>query len=90
MTGVAEEYSRALGRPVSYVDVPPDTWTREVLSRAGLPPFVEEHIATMARLHRENRYDRSTGTVERITGRPAQSVEEFVTRHAALFSRPAG
>jgi uncharacterized protein YbjT (DUF2867 family) len=87
MAGVAEEYARALGRPVSYVDVPLDEWISQVLHSAGLPPYVEEHIATMARLHRENRYDRATRTVEQITGRPAQSVEEFVTRHADLFSR---
>jgi uncharacterized protein YbjT (DUF2867 family) len=87
MAGIAEEYARALGRPVSYVDVPLDEWIAQVLHSAGLPPYVEEHIATMARLHRENRYDRSTRTVETITGRPAQSVEEFVARHAGLFSR---
>lgn len=29
----------------------------------------------MARLHRQNRYDRSTRTVELITGRPPQTVE---------------
>ena len=40
----------------------------------------------MARMHHENRYDRATDTVERITGRPAQSVEEFVARHAGLYS----
>jgi uncharacterized protein YbjT (DUF2867 family) len=87
MIGVAEEYARALGRPVSYVDVPLDEWTGQVLHSAGLPPHVEDHIATMARLHRENRYDRSTRTVELITGRPAQTVEEFVARHADLFTR---
>jgi uncharacterized protein YbjT (DUF2867 family) len=87
MAGIAEEYARALGRPVSYVDVPLDEWIAQVLHSAGLPPYVEEHIATMARLHRENRYDRSTRTVETITGRPAQSVEEFVARHAGLFGR---
>jgi uncharacterized protein YbjT (DUF2867 family) len=87
MAGIAEEYARALGRPVTYVDVPLEEWVGQVLPRAGLPPHVEEHIATMARLHRENRYDRSTRTVEEITGRPAETVEEFVARHAALFSR---
>lgn len=86
MTGVAEEYARALGRRVSYVDVPPDDWIDHVLSPAGLGPHVEEHVATMARLHRQNRYDRMTRTVEEITGRPAQTVEEFVRRHAALFA----
>ena len=43
-------------------------------------------IATMARLHRENRYDRMTTTVEEITGRPAESVEEFVARRSDLFA----
>ncbi|HZE33891.1 MAG TPA: NAD(P)H-binding protein [Actinoallomurus sp.] len=87
MAGIAQEYARALGRPVSYVDVPLDEWIAQVLRSAGLPPYVEDHIATMARLHRENRYDRATRTVEQITGRPAQSVEEFVARHADLFTR---
>jgi uncharacterized protein YbjT (DUF2867 family) len=86
MAGIAGEYARALGRPVSYVDVPLDEWIAQVLHSAGLPPYVQEHIATMARLHRENRYDRATRTVELITGRGAQTVEEFVTRHAELFT----
>jgi uncharacterized protein YbjT (DUF2867 family) len=86
MAAIAGEYARALGRPVSYVDVPLDEWLAQVLHSAGLPSHLEGHIATMARLHRENRYDRATRTVEQITGRPAQSVEEFVTRHADLFT----
>ena len=86
MNGVAEEYARALGRPVSYVDVPWDTWAAQVLAHAGLGPYVEEHLATMARLHRENRYDRVTDTVEEITGRPAQSIEDFVAQRSDLFT----
>ncbi|MGJ6964972.1 NAD(P)H-binding protein [Streptosporangium sp. G11] len=87
MTGVAEEYSRALGRKVTYVDVPLDTWVDEVLAPAGLPAHTEEHIITMARLHRLNRYDRATGDVEAVTGRPATTVEEFVAGRAADFTR---
>ena len=86
MNGVAAEYARALGRPISYVDVPWETWAEQVLARANLGPYVDEHIATMARLHRENRYDRVTDTVEKITGRPAESVEEFVARRSDLFA----
>jgi uncharacterized protein YbjT (DUF2867 family) len=86
MTEIAAEYARALGRPVTYVDTPLEDWVAGVLPQAGMPPHVEEHIATMARLHRQNRYDRSTHTVELITGRPAQTLEQFVTRHADLFS----
>jgi hypothetical protein len=87
MNGVAAEYARALSRPISYVDVPWETWAEQVLADANLGPYVDEHIATMARLHRENWYDRVTDTVEEITGRPAESVEEFVARRSDLFAQ---
>jgi hypothetical protein len=86
MNGVAEEYARALSRPVSYLDVPWETWAERVFAGAGFGSYVEEHLATVARLHRENRYDRVTATVEEITGRPAESVEEFVARRSDLFA----
>ncbi|MER5345390.1 NmrA family NAD(P)-binding protein [Streptomyces mirabilis] len=85
MTEMAEEFSRALGRPVSYVDVPLDRWRSEVLAKAGLPPHTEQHIATMARLHRENRYDRTSDDVERVTGVPAQTIEAFVAARRDFY-----
>jgi uncharacterized protein YbjT (DUF2867 family) len=78
MDEMAEEYARALGRPVSYVDVPLEQWRTDVLAKLGLPPHTEEHIATLARLHRENRYDRASDDVERVTGKPAETIEAFV------------
>jgi uncharacterized protein YbjT (DUF2867 family) len=86
MKAIAEEYARALNRPVSYVDVPWDTWAEQVLAAARLGPYVDEHLATMARLHRENRYDRMTTTVEDITGQPAQSIEAFIAQRRDLFA----
>jgi uncharacterized protein YbjT (DUF2867 family) len=85
MDELAEAYARALGRPVSYVDVPLDRWRTEVLAQAGLPPHTEEHIATMARLHCENRYDRASDDVERVTGVPAQTIEAFVAAHRDVY-----
>jgi uncharacterized protein YbjT (DUF2867 family) len=86
MNGVADEYARALSRPVTYVDVPWETWAEQVLAHAKLGPYVDEHLATMARLHRENRYDRMTTTVEEITGQPAESVEAFIARRSDQFT----
>ncbi|MFH9084837.1 NmrA family NAD(P)-binding protein [Streptomyces sp. NPDC017673] len=85
MTEVAGAFSKALGRPVSYVDVPLDRWREEVLSVLGLPPHVEQHIVTMCRLHQENRYDRASGDVERLTGAPAQTIEEFVAARRDFY-----
>jgi uncharacterized protein YbjT (DUF2867 family) len=87
MNGIAEEYARALGKKVSYADIRPEVWATKVLAAARLGPYVDDHLLTVARLHRENRYDRMTTTVEEITGRPAESVEDFVTEHADLFAK---
>ena len=40
----------------------------------------------MAKLHREDRYNRATGDFEDITGHPAQTVRQYVEQHRDLFS----
>ncbi|MFF7975679.1 NmrA family NAD(P)-binding protein [Streptomyces sp. NPDC007905] len=85
MTEMADAFSKALGRPVSYVDVPLERWRAEVLSTIGLPPHVEQHIVTMCRLHQQNRYDRASDDVERLTGAPAQTIEEFVAARKDFY-----
>jgi uncharacterized protein YbjT (DUF2867 family) len=89
MNGVAAEYSDALGREVSYVDVPLEDWRDSELRSLKLPEHDFAHILTMARLHAANRYDRITNDVEKITGRPATSVCEFIAKHADIFADQA-
>ncbi|MGW3632676.1 NmrA family NAD(P)-binding protein [Streptomyces sp. NPDC005122] len=84
MTELAAEFSRALGRPVSYVDMPLDRWEAQ-LPKLGMPPHLEQHVATMAQLHRDGRYDRTTDGVERVTGAPARSIEEFVAARKDFY-----
>jgi NAD(P)H dehydrogenase (quinone) len=85
MRGVAAEYADALGRPITYVDMPFDQWRDQELGKRGLSEHLFEHFLAMARLHAANRYDRLTHDVEAITGRPATTVRDFVARHKALF-----
>src|SRR5215470_16609222 len=84
MKELAAAFSRALDRPVSYVDVPLDRW-QAGLSRMGLPPHAEQHVATMAQLHRDNRYDRTADGVERVTGIPPRSIEAFVAARRNFY-----
>jgi NAD(P)H dehydrogenase (quinone) len=86
MTGVAMEYSATLGRRIRYVDVPLDQWRDLELRKLNLPEHVFEHILTMARLHAENRYDRITHDIERIIGRPATSIRNYVAKHEDMFA----
>ncbi|MFD9125478.1 NmrA family NAD(P)-binding protein [Kitasatospora sp. NPDC059571] len=84
MAELAGAFSRALDRPVSYVDVPPEMWAAR-LPKLGMPPHLEQHVATMAQLHRDNRYDRTTGDVERVTGRAPMSIEAFVAARRDFY-----
>lgn len=84
MTAIAAEYSEALGRNISYVDVPPAAW-RDELRAHNFPEHVHHHFAVMARLHAENRYDRLTHDVDALLGRPATSVRAYVAKHPELW-----
>src|SRR5262245_11372326 len=64
MHGVAREYSDALNREITYLDIPPEDWEPE-LKKVGLPEHTNRHLVTMAALHRAGRYDRLADGVER-------------------------
>lgn len=84
--GLATQYARALGRPITGADIAHDTWVEQVLVPLGLPPHVGQHLATMAQLHRAGRYERATNDVEKLTGTPALTVEQYLTANPRLFS----
>ena len=84
MDGVAREYSAALNREITYADIPPEDWEGE-LKKVGLPEHLTHHLVTMAELNRAGRYDRIADGVERVTGRPAMGVREFVSLHVDEF-----
>lgn len=88
MDAVAREFSAALGRTISYVDVPLEVMKGQ-LATFGMPPHVVAHVATMAQLHQDNRYDRFSNDVERLTGIPPMSVREFVQKNAHAFAAGA-
>jgi uncharacterized protein YbjT (DUF2867 family) len=88
MDAVAREFSAALGCTISYVEIPIEAM-REQLSAFGMPPHVVGHVATMAKLHQQDRYDRFSDDVERVTGQPPMSVREFVQRNANAFAPAA-
>jgi uncharacterized protein YbjT (DUF2867 family) len=83
--GLAEQYAKALDRAVTAVRLPYDEWL-EHLTQQGLDPHVQEHIATMARLHQDDRYNRLTHDVQAVTGHPAQAVHEYIRQRRELFT----
>jgi uncharacterized protein YbjT (DUF2867 family) len=83
----AEEYSKALGRAITYQDIPVGPW-RDELVKLGLPGHLVDHLATMADLHRTGSYERLSGDVLALTGQEPLSVREIVSKNAEAFMTP--
>src|SRR5215475_10858206 len=81
----ALEYSKALGRTITFQDIPVGPWRDELLKR-GLSVHLVNHLATMADLHRAGRYDRMSDDVRTLTGQGPLSVQDFVRKNAAAFT----
>jgi uncharacterized protein YbjT (DUF2867 family) len=84
----AKEYSKALGRTITYADIPVEAW-RDGLLKRGLPIHLVNHLATMADLHRAGRYDRMSDDVLKLTGQKPISMQEFIAKNAAAFTASA-
>jgi len=84
MTAIAGEFSNLLRRPVRYVDAPYEEWLDQDLKPLGLSPHLFEHLATMARLHKQGRYDRVTKDITDLLGRPPSGFGSLVDETPAL------
>jgi NAD(P)H dehydrogenase (quinone) len=84
MDGVAREFSDALNREITYSDISPEEW-EQTLRKQSMPEHLTGHLLAMGELHRAGRYDRQADGVQRMTGRPAMSVREFVSLNAEAF-----
>ena len=80
MHALAVEYSSALGRAFTYLDVPFEHRRDQELKNRPSPDHLFQHLLIT------NRYHRLTHDVEAITGRPPTSVRDFVTRPAESFT----
>jgi uncharacterized protein YbjT (DUF2867 family) len=63
----AQEYSKALGRTITYQDLPVERWRNGLLQR-GLPVHLVNHLATMADLHRAGRLRSDVGRRTHVNG----------------------
>ena len=84
----AQEYSKALGRTITYQDIPVEPW-RDGLLKHGLPVHLVNHLATIADLHRAGRYDRMSDDVLTLTGQEPLSMREFVSQNVVAFTQSA-
>jgi uncharacterized protein YbjT (DUF2867 family) len=74
-----------LGRPVEYVDVPPDG-LRGVLSAAGLPGWLVEGIVEIQAQVRAGIAGTTTDGVELLAGHPPRDLDDYLRENLAAFA----
>jgi uncharacterized protein YbjT (DUF2867 family) len=90
---VAAQLSRALGRTVTYVDAP-DAAVRETLLGFGLDKWFVDALVGLYQEYRRSGTDgyaaQVTDAVERLTGRPARSLDALLGELASQPQAAAG
>jgi uncharacterized protein YbjT (DUF2867 family) len=82
---VAAALSAALGKPVRYVDVPPEA-ALDAMLKAGMPEWNARAVAELYGVFGCDVFATTTDVVERVTGRPPIPFEQFARDHAAAFA----
>lgn len=82
---IARAVGRGLGKAVEYVNVPIEAWRSALAQRADFPEYLATHLAAVAQDHQDGLFSAENDVVERIGGRPPESVESFARAHAAMF-----
>jgi uncharacterized protein YbjT (DUF2867 family) len=81
---VAATLSRVLGKPVRYVDVPPEA-ARDSMLKAGMPAWNAAAVTELYEVFATGQSAAITDVVQRLTGRPPITFEEFARDHADAF-----
>lgn len=81
---VAEQLSVAIGRSITYVDVP-DPAAREAMTHAGLPEWLADQLVILWGELRRDAAATTTDVVRVLTGREPRTVADFGRDFAAAF-----
>jgi uncharacterized protein YbjT (DUF2867 family) len=84
MADVAAKLSAAIGKPVRYVDVPPED-ARQARLAAGMPPYLAEGLDELFAERRKGKESTVWSTIQEVFGWAPTSFDEFATRNAAIF-----
>jgi uncharacterized protein YbjT (DUF2867 family) len=87
MYDMAGAFTRLLGRRIVYYDLPEDILNKMLLenSRGMTKEKLEFEVICHLRAWRENRADLVTDTVSMLTGRPARSLDDWLSENRDKF-----
>ncbi len=82
--GYAQKISAAIGKPVKFVDVPPEA-AKDGMLKSGMPAGYVDALLDLLAAMKANKADFVAKDTEAVLGRKAASFDAWIARHAAAF-----
>ena len=84
-TEIAAAMSDALGARIDYAPTSIEAFKVKMANVCKFPPFLTQHLVEVAQNYRDGIFSGVNDVVERITGRPPLTVEQFIAQNPAAF-----
>ncbi len=85
----ADIIASVIGRPVVHSDIDPDVWINSAVEAGFVPADYTIMLRWLTGTIISGNGSRPNGDIEKVTGRPATSFEEFARRNAAAWAPEA-
>src|SRR6202051_1279892 len=85
---IAQKISKATGRNVQYVDIPPDA-QRKALLDMGMPDFLITALLELQAYYAAGKASKVTGTLESLINRAPAKMDDFLKENADQFREQA-
>ena len=85
-TEIAAAMSEVLGATIEYAPTSIDEFRSKMENVYKFPPFLTQHLVEVAQNYRDGIFSGANDAVEKITGTPALSVQQFIAQNQAVFA----
>jgi NAD(P)H dehydrogenase (quinone) len=85
-TEIAAVMSDVLGAKIEYAPTSIKEFRNKMENLYKFPPFLTQHLVEVAQNYRDGIFSGANDTVERITGTPALSVQQFIAQNRTVFA----
>jgi NAD(P)H dehydrogenase (quinone) len=83
---IAAAMSEVLGATITYAPGSIEEFRQKMEHVYKFPPFLVQHLAEVARNYRDGIFAGTNDIVERISGRPPLTVQQFIAQNRAVFA----
>jgi uncharacterized protein YbjT (DUF2867 family) len=83
---IAAAMSEALGTRIEYAPTSIEVFKEKMENLYRFPPFLVQHLVEVAQNYRDGIFAGTNGAVEKITGTPPLSVQQFIAQNRAVFA----